>query len=80
MTILDILTKAGVATAGIIALLEKAAQQAPDLAPSLHTLIAQLQAAVDQANLVQLASALPAEIANIAKGKLDPRDSPSNLV
>jgi hypothetical protein len=79
VTILDILTKAGLSAAGIIALLHKASELAPDLAPEVNDLLAKLAAAVDQQSLVALAAALPAEIANIAKGNLDPKDHPGDL-
>jgi hypothetical protein len=78
MTLLDILIKAGLAGAGLIALLRKAALQAPDLADAINKLIDELLAVVDQNNLVRLATVLPAEIANIAQGKIDPKDHASD--
>jgi hypothetical protein len=79
MTLLDILIKAGLAGSGLIALLRKAATQAPDLAPALNKLIDELLAVVDQDNLVKLATVLPQEIANIFQGKIDPKSHPSDL-
>jgi hypothetical protein len=79
MTLLDILIKAGLAGSGLIALLRKAAEQAPDLAPAINKLIDDLLAVVSQDNLVRLATVLPREIADIFQGKIDPRDNPSNL-
>ena len=79
MTLLDILTRAGLSAAGIVALLHKAAELAPDLAPEIDEVLGKLSAAIDQANLVALAAALPAEIANIAKGHLEPKDHVSDL-
>lgn len=78
MTILQILEKAGFAVGGFVALLEKAAIAAPDLAPAIHTKIAQLNAVAEAQALVDLAQTLPAELVNIGKGKLDPRDHPSS--
>ena len=78
MTILDILTKAGLASAGIIALLEQVAVELPDLAPQLQELILKLEAAVAPEALVALAASLPAEIMNIAQGKIIPANHPSD--
>lgn len=79
MTLLDILTKAGLAAEHVIALLEQAAISAPDLAPSINDLILKLQTVVDPANLAALAASLPAEVLEIAKGHLNPKSHPSDL-
>ena len=52
----------------------------PDVAPKAQELAGKLNAPVSQENLVKLASVLPAEIANIAQGKIDPRDHPSDSI
>ena len=79
MTLLDIITKwAGISGSKLIEFLEAAAAAAPDLAPKAEEWIDALKAAGSPENLVALASVLPAEIANIAQGKLDPRDHPSD--
>lgn len=78
MKILDILEKAAGAGSGLVDVLEKAKAAAPDLAGEIDGVLAKLGAAVDPANLVALAEAIPGEIANIAKGKIDPRDHPSD--
>jgi len=80
MTILQILEKLAGGSLNVIAFLERAAEAAPDLAPKAQELIALLQSAASQANLVAVASALPGEIANIAQGKLEPKDHPSDAV
>lgn len=78
MTILDILTKAGVASGQVIALLRQLAESAPDLAEQIDDLIARLESAVAPDNLVALASALPAEILAIAHGEIHPASHPSD--
>ena len=80
MTILDLLLKAaGAPVARLIEVLEAAAVKAPDLAGEIGGIVAALKSAASTENLVKLASELPAEIANIARGKLAPRDHPRDL-
>lgn len=80
MTLLDILTHAGVEIADIVARLEAAATAVPDLAPSLHTLIAKLQTPIDPANLAGVGRAAVAELGDIAQGKIVSKDHPGGLV
>lgn len=78
MTLIDILTKAGLAGDELLGFLGSVAEKFPDLAPKAQELAAKLATAIAADNLVALASALPAEIAQIAQGKLDPREHPSD--
>ena len=80
MNILQVLEKLAGGAGGLILLLEQVAAKAPDLAPEAREWIDNLGAAVSQENLVALAAALPAEIAAIAGGKLDPHDHPSDAI
>lgn len=79
MTILEILLKAGVAADRLVALLLRVKEELPDIGPEVDKILAALSAAVSAENLVALASALPAEIAAIAQGQLDPRRHPSDI-
>ena len=80
MTVLDILVKASAAMAELKAILNAAKAAVPDLAGKVDPILALLDEPVSQANLVALAEALPAEIANIATGHLDPRFHPGDAV
>lgn len=76
---LDILIKAGLAAPRLIEILRAAAEKFPDYAAEITDIIAKIEAAIPQSNLIAIAEALPREIANIAQGNLDPRDHPSDL-
>lgn len=78
MTGLEILQAAKIAADKIRAFVESAIAANPDLAPAGQQLLDELNAAIGADALVALAEKLPAQIANIAHGNLDPRDSPSN--
>lgn len=80
MTLLDVLIRAGAAGVNLVALLRKVAAAAPDLAPEAQRWIDALESSVSQSNLVSLAATLPTEIANIAKGQIEPRDHPSDAI
>jgi len=80
LTLLDLLKKAAFAGDDLVQFLNVIAQRYPDVAPKAQELVAALSAAVAAENLVALATALPGEIANIAQGKLDPRDHPSDAI
>jgi hypothetical protein len=80
VTLLDLLNKAAGSAAGLVALLERVRLNYPDLASTAEEWLLNLSSAVSQKNLVALAAALPAEIANIATGKLDPKDHPSDAI
>jgi hypothetical protein len=79
MTLQDLLNKI-VAGAGdrLLDFLSEVALKLPDLAPLANQWMTLLQEAVSLNSLVSLGKALPGEIANIAQGKLDPRDHPSD--
>lgn len=62
----------------LLKFLNNVAWRYPDLAPKAQEIIAALTATVSLASLISLASALPKEIANIAQGKIEPRDHPSD--
>lgn len=78
MTLLQILEKLTAGLPSLIATLTAAGERAPDLKPKLDEWIAALQSAASQENLVLLASALPGEIANIARGRIDPHEHASD--
>lgn len=80
MTIIELLRKAGAAGDDLLSFLNMAAQRFPDLAPKAQELAIALQAAITEANLVSVASVLPKEIADIAKGHLEPSDRPSDSI
>ena len=79
MTLSDILSKAaGVPIGSLIVLLRAGANALPDLRAEAEAIIAKLETAVAPSNLIALAEALPKEIANIARGQIDPRNHPSD--
>lgn len=78
MTILELLSKMVGPAGGLLKFLERAGQTAPDLKPVADEWIAKLSAAIAQENIINLAKVLPEEIANIASGKIEPRDHPSD--
>lgn len=80
MTLLQLITQAATGGGALRDFLVAAGNASPDLKPKADEWIAALDAAVSQENLVSLASALPAEIANISQGKLDPRSHPSDSI
>lgn len=82
MNLLDWLVKLAGAKdgSGLIVLLEKGGDVAPDLKPVADEWIAKLNAAASIENLAAVAPALVAELSNIAQGKIEPRDSPSNAI
>ena len=73
MTLLDILMQAAGQIGNVRVTLQRAIERFPELRESLEPIIAALDTVVSQSNLVALAEALPAEIAAIASGKIDPR-------
>jgi len=80
LTLLDLIRKAAGPADDLLQFLNMVGQRFPDLDPAARELLAKLTAAVEIQSLTALASALPAEIANIAQGKLDGRRHPSDLV
>lgn len=69
---------AGLPKGILVTLLRTLASAQPAFANQVEEIILKLEAAVPVANLVAVAEALPAEIANIASGKIDPRSHPSD--
>lgn len=80
MTLLDLIMRAAGAAPDLKAFLERVRDVAPDLAPAANQWIAALDAAVSAESIAAVVTALPAELAAIARGKLDPRDHPSDAV
>ena len=80
MTILELLQKLTGGAQGLTELLMRVRTELPDLAPVADNWLALLGSAASQENLVELASVLPAEIANIIKGHIDPKDHPSDAI
>ena len=80
MTILDLLKKAGLSGDALLTFLNTASQRFPDLATEAQRLAVMLSSSISEASLIAVASALPAEIAAIAKGQLDPADHPSDAI
>lgn len=79
MTLLMVLQlAAGKSATEIRDFLNSVALRVPDLAPTAQRLLIALNSAVSAENLAALATALPKEIADIASGKLDPREHPSD--
>lgn len=80
MTILQVLEKMTAGAAGLVELLKVTGSAAPDWKGQADKWIVDLTSAISSENLVALAAALPAEIANIAKGVINPLDHPSDDV
>jgi len=78
MRILDVLEKAGLAVNPLRAVLGKVGDALPDLKDEADAILAKLDAPVALENLAALAVAVPAELAEIVKGKVDPREHPSD--
>ena len=80
MRLVDILSLLTGSAAPLLSFLRDVGARFPDLQPTAHNLIEQLQEAVSQERLVELATMLPKEIADIARGKIEPRDHPSDSI
>lgn len=73
MSIYQLLVLAAGAPAGaLVELLNKIKTTAPDLADDAQKVLDLLAQGVALENLVTVASSLPAEIANIAQGRIEP--------
>jgi hypothetical protein len=79
LKVLDILEKAGMAAGELVDLLEMLAERYPDLADAIREKIVQLETAVLPENLAALGAAIPGELLNIVKGKIEPKDHPADL-
>ena len=81
MSILEILKLiTGASATGLVDLLKGVSAKAPDLAPLAEEWIAKIATAASPANLLAVNTAVVAELANIAQGKLDPHDHPSDSI
>ena len=84
MTLLEIITKLLGTAAGqmghVKEILTAVVTKYPDTASSLNPIIAELDAPVSPEALATLVSALPAEVLNIARFKLDPKIHPGDSV
>lgn len=79
MRLIDLLVRAGgLPAAKLLEVLQWVIVNAPDLADEARQIMDKLNAAVPLENLLSVAAILPTEIANIAAGKIDPRDHPSD--
>jgi len=78
MTLLELLQKLAAGLPNLVAVLTEAGDRAPDLKPTLDAWIAALESAVTPENFAALAGALPAELLDIARGKISPHDHPSD--
>jgi hypothetical protein len=65
--------------APLVALLRKVAEELPDLAPAIQEWIAKLESIPAAGNLAEVGAAIPRELLNIASGKLEPTNRPSDL-
>lgn len=79
MTILDLLTKAsGIPVDKLKTLIQAGAETVPDLAADADKIIAELDAALSPEAIGNLVTTVGAEIKNIASGKFDGREHPSD--
>lgn len=79
MTILAWLQKlTGLPVDKLIDVLEAVANGSTDLAPIALELLSKLREELSHADLVTLAKELPAEVIEIIKGHLEPKDHPSD--
>ena len=80
MTILQFLLKLAGPALGLEAFLKRVGEAAPDLKPEADNILLKLGMAADPVNLAAVGAAIPGELLNIASGKIDPRNHPSDLV
>jgi hypothetical protein len=80
MTIFDLIKKATGGHVDLETLMRHLASQYPDIAPQINDALFKLQQNLTDANLLAVAMALPAELLNIAHGKIQPRRHPSDAV
>jgi hypothetical protein len=60
--------------------LDAAASARPELRPKVEEWRLRLRQSIDPINLAALAGALPAELAAIVRGNLNPREHPSDAI
>jgi len=79
LNILDILTKgAGIPADTVRRLILAGAKAVPDLADEAQALIDKLDATLTSEKLIALGAEIMTEANDIAHGKIDPRDHPSD--
>lgn len=79
MTALQILQiLVGASAPEIVALLQKLASLSPDSAGRIQEILAELNEATGIANLTAVSAAVLKELGDIAQGRVDPRDHPSD--
>lgn len=66
-------------TDGLVRLIEAGANADPSLRPLADEWLATLASALSEDNITALLGALPTELENIKKLKLDPREHPSDF-
>ena len=79
MTILQALVKWAGASSSLENLLRSAGDLSPDLKPVADEWLAKLAQDVTPEGLASVALALPGELQNILRGKLEPHDHPSDF-
>ena len=80
MTILQVLEKLSSGDGSLVNFLQDVGTASPDLKPTADAWISSLEGAASQENLMALATALRAEIAQISQGHFDPHEHPSDAV
>jgi hypothetical protein len=65
---------------GLVDLLQTTGERLPDLAPKADAWLEELGKAVTPENIAGLVKELPAEVANILRMALDPRDHSSDAI
>lgn len=79
MTILELLQRAAtLPVAKLVAVLEDVAADGGEFGPVARELLNSLNGAVSAADLAAIGAAIPGELLNIAQGKLEPREHPSD--
>lgn len=78
MSILDLLSKAGLAVAELREFILRAAALSPDLSDQANALVKALDAATSPEQLAIVGQAILAELGDIGRGKLDGRSHPSD--
>ena len=80
MKLLELLIKAAGASGDLKALLIAAVEANPDLRPEAERWLAALEAEVTPENFAAVVAALPAELMEIGRGRLAPRQHPSDAI
>lgn len=80
MTLMAFLTLLTRGLPSLTALLDAAAAANPDLQPKVDEWKVALSNVPTPENLAQIGAAIPGELLNIAQGKINPRDNPSNAI